>query len=279
VSKKSKRTFKHNFLTNKKGEDKLKKLSALFLAAVLVFAISGNTYSQPKFTINVTGGYSLPLPDLKGDFPDSVGGIGHGADSNSYYIKNGFNFGLVGKYAIGKKGNFRVTGGVNVNLFSQSKDYTDSAGAAFTVKNKMNIIGIFLGAEWAFLPKRAPGKIVNPFLGLDVTANLFSGSVEGVPGISKMDLKSAARFGIGVGGGIDFAFSQNVGAVVGAKYNLANLVGKEYDSTQTTATQYALDDKEHTVGSTTYSARNIQFIHFYAGVSFYLGQPKKKVSK
>ncbi|MGH2574556.1 MAG: outer membrane beta-barrel protein [Ignavibacteria bacterium] len=262
----------------------MKKLSAFFVILALLFAVNSNSFSQPKFTINLIGGYSLPLPDLKGDFPGTFAGFidtNASADVNStYLIKNGFNFGLVGKYAIGKKGNFRITGGGNYHIFNQKEDYSDTLAGSFTLENKINILDVFLGVEWAFMPKRSKGKIVNPFLGLDLTGNFTSGKVEttGDTTITN-DRKSESRFGLAVGGGIDLAFSKSIGAVIGLKYNLANLINKEFDSVTTVGAEIPLNDKEHTRGGTTIDAKNISFIQFYAGVSFYLGQPKARVRK
>jgi opacity protein-like surface antigen len=91
-------------------------------------------------------------------------------------------------------------------------------------------------------------------------------------------MKSASRFGIALGGGLDFAFSKNVGAVIGVKYNIANLIGKD-SATSTTTGEYTLIDKEFTVGNITIPSKNISYIQLYAGVSFFLGQPKKKMKK
>lgn len=270
----------------------MKKLGALFLILAVMLAFSNASYSQPKFTVHLTGGYNLPFPDLKGNFPDSL--PVKFPDSANYQIKQGFNFGLAGKYALGKKGNIRIGLGFNYNMFSQKKDYTVGTSTV-TFNNKMNIININLGGEYAIMPK---GK-VNPFLGLDLAANLFSGNLE-ITGdtlyAGNSDLKSESRFGLGIGGGIDFAFSKNIGAVIGFKYHLANLIGKSYDSantvknTQGKVTQYALDDKDHTVtvpgtgiggtGTTqSFSAKSISYLQIYGGVSFYLGHPKKKSKK
>jgi len=145
-----------------------------------------------------------------------------------------------------------------------------------TAKLKINDFVASLGAEWAFMPK---GK-ANPFIGVDFTGNFFSGESKFDPGDTGIyaltsTLKSESRFGVAIGGGVDIAFSKNIGAVIGVKYNLANLIGKKYDSLTTSSTEVPLNDKEF--GTT--AAKNISFIDLYAGVSFYLGQPKKKMTK
>ncbi|MCI0448224.1 MAG: PorT family protein [Chlorobi bacterium] len=239
-------------------------MKKILILALLV--LSPYIYSQPKFTINVFGGYNLPLPDLKGDVSDSVDREG------TYVTKNGFNAGLIGKYAVDKKGMFRITLGGSYNSFSGEGDYIHTNNVS--VHNKINIITIGAGAEYAFLPK---GK-ANPFLGVDLTGNFFSGEYEETTtaitdhdeGTEIFKLKSASRFGIGVGGGVDFAFSKNIGGVVGFKYHLSNLIGRDYDSIAAVG-EYNLNDKE----SGSISSKNISYFQFYAGVSFYFGHPKK----
>lgn len=253
----------------------MKKFFALTALFALVLTIS--IHSQPKLTINLTGGYNVPLPDFKGDVTDSADRV------NTYTIKNGFNFGLAGKYAFDKRGMFRITFGGSYNMFKGEGDYVHINNVH--IHNKINAITVGLGAEYAFMPK---GK-TNPFIGLDLNGNFFSGEYEEeVTSASTTDhndigttttkLKSASRFGVSVGGGVDFAFSKNIGAVIGVKYHLANLVGKAYDSVAAVG-EYNLNDKEFTLNNKTYSSKNISFIQLYAGVSFYFLQPKKSVKK
>jgi opacity protein-like surface antigen len=248
----------------------LKKLVALFILAAAFLSFNNDTlFSQPQVTIHVTGGYNVPLPDLKGDFDTK-------ADSNTYFIKNGFGFGADGKYYLGKKRNVGITFALGYQMFKNDADTSTVTGLK-NIKNKLNAFTVGLGVEYAFMPK---GK-ANPFVGAEFTGHFFSGDFESTSGTttSKFTLKSASRFGVGLGAGVDIAISKSVGAVIGGKYHLANLIGKEYDSSATTASQYALDDKEHTVGTTTVKSRSISYFQIYAGVSFYLNQPKKKVSK
>lgn len=241
----------------------MKKLVALFvvLAAFLSFN-TNDTFSQPQIKVHVTGGYNLPLPDLKGDPLDSADRV------NTFGMKSGFNVGADVKYYLGKKRNVGLTLSGAYNSFSSGEFTTTGA----TNIGKMNIITIGLGAEYAFMPK---GK-TNPFLGLELTGNFFSGNFKTTPTggtETEATLKSASRFGLAIGGGLDFTFNKSIGAVVGVKYNLANLIGKD-SATSTTTNEYALVDKEFTVGTTTISAKNISFIQIYAGVTFAFNHPK-----
>lgn len=249
----------------------MKKLSALIVILAVIFAVNSNVLAQPRFVIHVTGGYSLPLPDFKGDIP---------TDSNSYFMKQGFNFGADGKYYVDKKRSIGITLALTYSLFSNSEDISSVVGTTtytVTVKPKVNVFTAGLGVEYAFLPK---GK-ANPFIGAEFTGNFFSGknTITLPTGDSTIDLKSEARFGLGIGAGVDIKLSKNIGIVVGGKYQLANLIGKAYDSVTAGQTEVPLNDKEHTIGTTTIDAKNISWIQFYAGISFYLMQPKKIVKK
>lgn len=255
----------------------MKKYLAAFALIALIFTI--NNYSQPRLTISLTGGYNLPLPQLKGDITSETD------RDNTYLTKNGFNAGLVGKYALDKKGMIRITLGASYNSFKGEGSYVHTNN--IEIHQKIYIITAGVGAEYAFMPK---GK-ANPFIGLDVNGNFFSGEIEEIvtanssgtvdhnhTGTTTTKLRSASRFGVALGGGVDFAFSKNVGAVIGFKYNMANLIGKAYDSVAAIG-EYNLNDKEHTQGTETMKNRNIGFLQIYAGVSFYLMQPKKKIKK
>ncbi|MCI0448225.1 MAG: porin family protein [Chlorobi bacterium] len=244
----------------------MKKLVALFVITAAFLSFNSSTYSQPQFTIHLTGGYNLPLPDLKGDLLDSADLM------NTFGMKLGYGFGADGKYYLGKKRNVGITLALGYQLFSNSEDTSQYIGR--DIKTKLNAFTVGLGIEYAFMPK---GK-TNPFIGAEFTGHFFSGNTEFTSGSTNFsaDLKSASRFGLGIGAGIDFALSKSVGIVVGGKYHLANLIGKEEpDTTAISTTEYQLVDKEYTVGTTTIEAKNISYIQFYAGVSFFLNQPKK----
>jgi len=247
----------------------LKKLVALFIIVAAFLSLNNSTFSQPQLKVHLTGGYNLPMPDLKGDLNTL-------ADTGTYMMKQGFGFGADVKYYLGKKRNVGITLGLGYQMFSNSSDSSTATGI-INVKNKLNAFNVGLGVEYNFMPK---GK-TQPFLGAEFTGHFFSGNFDGTSGSTTIayTLKSASRFGIAFGGGLDFKLGKSVGAIVGAKYHMANLIGKEYDSTGAVLNEYRLDDKEHTEGTTTVSAKNISYLQFYAGVSFFFNEPKKMVKK
>lgn len=257
----------------------MRKLSVLLFAFTVIFCIS--SYSQPKITLHLSGGYGVPLGDFKTDVPANERAD---ADYFPYYTKQLINFGLDGKLAVGKKGNFRVVLGAAYNMFNNSTDAifrADSTGTLVTTefKPKVNVFSVFLGGEWAFMPK---GK-VNPFVGAGLAANFFSGEfefgqsvfVKGDQRNTPMDMKSETRIGIIFDGGVDFMLSKNVGAILGVKYHMINPLGKGADDpSEVGENEIDLGDQEHTEDGNTFPNRTISSINGYVGVSFYFGAPK-----
>lgn len=246
----------------------MKKVSAFLI--ILVLVSFGSLKAQPKFVIALTGGYDLPLPQLKGTIDSANSTLGE-----SYFVKTGFNLGASGKYAVDKKARIRLTFGGSYNKFSGEEQYSHTNDIDF--HTSMSIISANIGAEYSFTPREKTA----PFVGLDLTGNFFSGETkETVTAASTTDhddfgtttttLKSASRFGLAIGGGVDVAFNKSIGAVFGAKYHFANIVGKEY-LTSSAAGEYNLNDKENG----TVKAKNIMYFQIYLGVTFYLGQQKK----
>lgn len=213
------------------------------------------------------------MADLKGEFADTVSFSNLTSspiiivDSATYYTKNGINYGMMFKKAIGKKGNFRIVTRMNFSSFTQTKEYnlpTSFIKASHTVK----VLSFTLGAEWAFFPRRA---LINPFAGADFMASFFSGEFEIENGneTTTNTLSTARRLGFQLGGGIDFQLHQSIGAIVGFNYSFANLIGKRYYGPR--GNEYSLDDREHTVGSSAKPSRNINYLQLYGGVSLYFG--------
>lgn len=257
----------------------MKKLSALL--AIFILLSTAGTSSAQQFTLQLNGGYSLPLPALKGDLPTISGTTYTNPDSNTYQQKTGFNFGLTGKYAFDKKFNHRITFAGGYQMFSNSGDYTMSGGS-YSIKPKINVIVLGIGYEYAVINKKSN---FIPYFGLDVNANIFGGETKttftptsGTASDSVYNLASATRLGFSIGAGFDYMFSKQFGINVGAKWNWKNVIGKDADTSALpwTSVDQPLNDKEYIKNGQTWAAKNIMDIQFYAGVSFYFGRTFKK---
>ena len=259
----------------------MKKINTLIAILVIIFAVTSlkaQTYPVPKFTFHLHGGYTMTLPDLKGDFP---GDLKAGKNPTPYFVKNGFNFGADAKYFVDKKSTFGIILTLTYSMLSSGDigvtalDTNSLLGIGEgTWRANMNIFTIGLGAEYDFAPKRP----ANPFVNVQFTTNIIGGkntfdrSAGNIASYSST-MESAIRFGVQFGAGVDVKLSKNIGIIIGGRYAFANLFGK--DSTTNSATTYGLNDKE----TTTMKARKMAYLQFFAGMSFYFGQPKKTVIK
>ncbi len=262
----------------------MRKLSVILFALLLV--VSASTFAQPKITLNLTGGYGVPLGDFKVDVPTSTTSR-LDADDFPYYTKQLINFGADGKLAFGKKGNARVVFGLTYNMFSNNTTGTfrvdTSNGGTLgqtDFKPKVNVLSINLGGEWAF----SPTKKVNPFIGASIAANFFSGKFEFGKTIytkgayrTELKMKSETRIGFIFDAGVDFHVAPTIGIIAGVKYHMINPLGKGADDeSEVAADEVDLGDKEHTRDDGTLSPnKNLGSFNGYIGVSFYFGMPKK----
>jgi outer membrane protein W len=265
----------------------MKTKQFLLFTIIISTILLNSAYSQPKFILHVTGGYGVPLSDFKTALPPTsplTEDNRADADWFPYYTKQLINFGVDGKLAFGKKGNARVVLGLTYNMFSNNTDAIFRINPAndlkvVNFKPKVNILSVYLGGEWAFMPK---GKI-NPFIGADIVGNFFSGKfefgeevrVKGAQRTGPMDMKSETRIGILFDAGVDYMISKNVGAVIGLKYHMINPMGKGADDpTEVGPNEIDLADMAHTEDGNTFANRTISSINGYLGVSFYFGAPK-----
>ena len=240
------------------------------ILAVLLFMAAG-IFAQPKFTVAVTGGYNLPLPQLKGTIDSANSETGE-----SYWVKTGYNFGLGGKYSIDKKRRIRLTFGGSYNKFSGEETYSHTNNIEF--HTNLTSLSAYIGAEYSFSPREKTA----PFIGIDLTGNFFSGKTEVTVtadttadhdtfGTTTTNLASGSRFGIAIGGGVDVAFNKSIGALFGFKYHFDNLVNKQYKDSAPVG-EYYLNDKE----SGSNPAKNIMYFQIYLGLSFHFGTSAKK---
>ncbi|MBE2225816.1 MAG: hypothetical protein IAE93_00670 [Ignavibacteria bacterium] len=256
--------------------------SRILLLSALFLICSASLTSQTKLNLTVFGGYTMPVADLKGSYPDTMGtNLLNFDKSGTLLTSGGFNIGAIGKYAVDTLGKARITAGFNYNSFSGSKDY-QRTNATLTYKNKVNIFTISAGAEYGFFPK----KKFNPFIGLDLAMNFYSGKIE-ASGDSTFTIqrKSESRIGVIANGGVDIKLNSSIGAVIGVKYALTNLIGKKTEIRNTTVNTLTDDEETGTSSfrelglndeeNSSNPAKTLNYLQFYAGVSFYFGRPLK----
>lgn len=262
-----------NIFKKLKEIKKLKRINTLIVILAVLFSalsIKAQTYPVPKFAIHLHGGYTMTLPDLKGDYPGDLT-----KNPVPYFVKNGFNFGADAKYYVDKKSTFGIILSLTYTTLSSGDiGISDSTNGVGTFRTNMNLFTIGVGAEYDFAPKRP----ANPFVNVQFTTNIIGGNTKfdqsggSIPS-SSADMTSAVRFGALFAAGVDVKLSKSIGVVIGGRYNFANLFGK--DSTANTTTTYGLNDKE----TTTQKSKKMAYLQFYAGMSFYFGMKSKTVKK
>jgi len=235
---------------------------------ILLISLSGTTLSQPKATVQLIGGYSIPLPDLKGTFGESPGKLTVNSDSNTFFMKSGSNYGLVFKIPVKRKNPVNILGSLSINSFGQKKLYTDTSGY-FEADISLIITTIGLGLEYSFAGKKTA---FNPYASFEFTINLFSGQFTTSTGTDPtiLNLNNTIRAGIQATAGIDYVLHNNVGITAGLKYAFANMIGKS--SAQDVRPTYYLNDDDRFDVGVFYPARKITYFQIFGGISFYFGR-------
>ncbi len=242
----------------------------LIIAIISMTFLNEISYSQPTATVQFIGGYSVPLGYYSGKFGDTREMFtgGGNPDSNTYFMRSGFNYGIFVKIPLNKKSPISIKGGIAFNVFGQSKEYIEGAGSV-TVDLKQSLFGITLGGQYDFGGRKSK---IKPFLGAELAGNFFAGKYteDYVDSVETYSLNAAFRLGLNIVAGVDVTVHNNIGLLLGAKYAFANLVGKSYEADR--RPRYNLNDKSYTLGNITYPTRNITYLQFYGGISFYFGR-------
>lgn len=242
----------------------MKNSKVLFIAFVTILTFNNFVYSQPRYILSFYGGFTAPLPQLSGQF----GGSQKVAYEDNYGMQTGINLGGEFKYAFDKNGNIRGVMGFMGNFFINWSEVLTLG--LIDVDRPTIAIGTWsIGGEYAFSPKEK----LNPFVGAGFTINFISGQ----------NIASETRYGFQIGFGADFAVSNYVGFEGGIKYNLANLIGKDSDTTKfETSLELPLNDGEYYYRGQHVGAKNISFLQLYLGIEFFIGgsgRGKKTVIK
>ena len=242
----------------------------LFIAIISMTLLNEIAYSQATATVQFVGGYSMPVGDYYGTFGETLETFTFGGnpDSNTYFMKYGINYGIFIKIPVTKKSNFSIKGGVNFHNFGQSKEY-DNNGGSIIVSLKQNLFAVTLGGDYDF------GNFKNklrPFLGAEFSGNFFSGSYEEdyIDSVETFEMNATFRMGVNLVAGADYRLHNNIGVLAGARFVYANIIGKKYDVGS--KTRYGLNDASYTIDNITYPSRNITYIQFFGGLSFYFGR-------
>jgi hypothetical protein len=221
--------------------------------------------------------------------------MAHFFQFTGYGVKYGFGSQVNVKLSADKKGTLKPYLSLGYSLFmgkDNSTAYIDSnvieTGYPLPGSNQFNptpgsskmLFHDFLvgaGFEYDFVNKTK----WTPYLGADLDFNVLFGTYKQTPNQTKgivppgevpFTIKSAARFGFGVGGGINFRISPAFGFAFSTKYKFANLLGKSSARLVDLNKMNLLDKSAPDINSLLSKNRNIDYFEFMLGVAFFIGK-------
>lgn len=265
-------------------------LTVIFLLSsvdLLPQTVTVNKFKLPRFSLEVTGGYSLSLFDLEGS-----------SHLDFYRFKNysqndGFVTMVKGNFCLGKVSK-KTT--MDLYLILGYNHYATSENIAYDVgtfnppwpKNfvtpgrilgqsylRINIPYAALGVEYkVFLDNYF---ITNFAWGLGITASDITGRIINTPtGLAETFNTFHGNFRMGVSTHLQFShrFNPIVGFVIGSKFDINNLILKSTWESDSSAWMYLNDEAKPAINPLINSDRTIGSLSFYGGISFYFGKIK-----
>lgn len=285
----------------------------LFVLFALLLVSGSKSYAQfdkPSFQINI--GISEPLDDLKGGdyftYTSTYLGQNYGQQlifidsalmKDNYGAKTGVNFNGSAKINFDKYSIVRGVGFVSFNSFntfqSQASGNTllrflNNTYQPISVKYNYSVTTFSLGIGLEVAPTSFT-NLISPFFGANVSANFISTNLERTfGGFADTNRVSASgtRFGVDFNAGIEFKINPQWGIVLGGRYDMANLLGKNTnqslnDAVRFGSTNAGINDGKGGYYSNIYYAvdeglnpvpfqakeKKINWMTFYVGVNFY----------
>lgn len=285
---------------------KLTKITFLFLL-LLSFLFTANSGSQvkttsskwksPTFTIDIIGSFDVPLQEAKGN-------IGDFFTFKNYGTKVGFGAQFNFKFGLGRYGQYMpyiTLGYAQLENTDNNFAYIDSNRIAngYPLRgsdvysptpgtSKMILRNPYIGAgfEYAFTLADKKKRMWIPFIGAEFLVNVITGIYRQTPttanppssGLSGLEvpftIKSDIRFGIGAGAGLNIRLGKGAGIVFGAKYKLANLIGKNSDLLREENKMNLLDKAGTEFNTNLSNNRNIGYMEIYLGATIFMGKSK-----
>lgn len=256
-------------------------------------------WKSPTFTIDIAPYFALPLQEAKGS------SIGEFFQYKNYGTKIGFGTAFNLKFGLGDQGQYRpyiTLGYTQLQGKDDANIYIDSniiqsvyplSGNRLTYdpnnpksgQSELFIRIPYFGAgfEYAITNVDKKKRMWYPFFGVEFLASLITGvyrqtsaNVPIQPNIeTAYTIKSDLRMGFGVGLGASVRLGKYAGITAGAKYKLANLIGKKSDELVETNKMNVLDKAAVDLNSNLSKDRNIGIMEFYLAATIYLGKTKK----
>ncbi len=284
---------------------KLQKFTIFFLLLFSLLVINNSiaqvkttssSWKAPTFSVDIAGSFNLPIQDSRGN-------IGDFFTFQNYGTKTGWGAQFNMKFGLGPYGQYRpyITLGYsqlqnsdNTTAYIDTNDIKygyplkgNSVYSSTPGTSTMIIRNPFIGAgfEMAWTNADRQKRRFIPFVGVEFLVNVITGiyrqtpTVAANPSFSQLEvpftIKSDVRMGLGASLGANYRFNKAIGIVFGAKYKLANLIGKKSEFLLEENKMNLLDKAATDLNSNLSKSRNMGVIEFYLGATIFVGKSKK----
>jgi len=198
----------------------MKRMRMSVCAAVFVSVLLPcSAFSQGiKFQAGAGVGYAVPTGDYAGTTVDYYGGTKYG-------LSGGVNFHAKGR--IGAAG-FQLAAEIGYTSLANSGNAEASGQGKVDISQK--VLSVKVGPEYMI---NIPAMPIKPYVGANIALNTITGQTKfnGVSSVPSgtFDVKSATRFGLGIGGGVVYKTGPLMSLDLSVSYNLLNLFGKKFE--------------------------------------------------
>jgi len=222
--------------------------------------------TPPRFTLQVSGGLNLGMAELSSNY-QNVFDSAQFSQGLNFGVKNGYGVMIIGKIPLHPQGNVRLNISGNFNRFES--DFLASASNFGNVS--YNVMAFGVGIENSFNPSFR----LKPYIAAELQANIINGkaSITSSTGSTtrEVKVKNSFRLGYMIYGGVEYMFSNRVGANFGLKLTNSNQVFKQTKES-TDPNEVPLRDKKDDSGTIEFGGfKNFIFTSFYLGMNFYFG--------
>jgi hypothetical protein len=264
----------------------------LFLSGDYIFAQVLTTPVKNKnfFEIDVSGGFSLPIMDLRGG-----NGIAGFWSFENYGMSSGFGTTINTKMSVytTKMTQLRIYLLLGYSHFSTEDNAAYQVGVVQygwpgkgsngqyfapvptngTSYLRLNMPNLAFGLEYAVYTDRKNTSAFN--FGGDFGATVITGrayETVGSGGETYNTIPSTLRFGVGVNIAYAYKFDKYVGFHVGSRFTIPNLFGKSSEMVDDPGYVPLLDKENAVLNPMLGSGRTMAYFNFFGGMSFYIGK-------
>lgn len=275
-------------------------MKKIIIVLIVLFFCGETLFSQelipPKknknyFEIDVSGGFSLPVMDLRG----SDGLLGFWNFYN-YGMSGGFNTSVTTKMSVytTKMTQLKIYLTLGYTHFSTEDNAAykvgvsqygwpskiQSSGQYFVPVTtngisylRLNMPNIAFGLEYSVFTDRNCRSAFN--FGGDFSVHDITGrAYETMTGFSETynTIAASLRFGFGVNVAYSYKFDNYVGFHVGTRFTMPNMLGKTSDMTDDPGYIGLLDKENASLNPLLSSGRTMGYFNFFGGMSFFIGK-------